>query len=109
VLEQAAGYYIQQLRESEQAKAAVDYLKHRGVSGEIAQEFQIGYAPDSWDSLKKRFKVRQLVDAGLAISKDSGSVYDRFRGRVVFPIRDRFMIAFVVGLFFRFVISAAGF
>lgn len=89
VLEQATGYYIQQLRENEQAKSAVDYLKHRGVSGEIAQEFQIGFAPDSWDSLQKRFKARQLVDAGLAISKDSGSVYDRFRGRVVFPIRDK--------------------
>lgn len=89
VLEQATGYYIQQLRENEQAKSAVDYLKHRGVSGEMAQEFQIGFAPDSWDSLQKRFKARQLVDAGLAISKDSGSVYDRFRGRVVFPIRDK--------------------
>jgi len=89
VLERAAGYYIQQLRENKQAREAVDYLKLRGVSGEVAQEFQIGFAPDSWDSLVKQFRSQQLIDAGLAISKESGSIYDRFRGRVVFPIRDK--------------------
>ncbi|TXL17836.1 DNA primase [Methylococcaceae bacterium HT3] len=89
VLEQVAGFYIQQLRENETAKAAVAYLKSRGLSGEVAQEFQLGYAPDRWDALLKRFNAQQLIDAGLAISKESGSVYDRFRGRVVFPIRDR--------------------
>ncbi len=89
VLEQVASFYIQQLRENEAAKTAVAYLKSRGLSGEVAREFQIGFAPDSWDALLKRFKTRQLIDAGLAVSKDSGSAYDRFRGRVVFPIRDR--------------------
>lgn len=89
VLEQVAGFYVQQLRENESAKVAIDYLKSRGLSGEIAREFQIGFAPDGWDTLLKRFKAPQLIEAGLAIPKEGGSVYDRFRGRVVFPIRDR--------------------
>lgn len=89
VLEQVAGFYMQQLRENESAKVAIDYLKSRGLSGEVAREFQVGFAPDGWDTLLKRFKAQQLVDAGLAIPKENGSVYDRFRGRVVFPIRDR--------------------
>ncbi|OQK16863.1 DNA primase [Methyloprofundus sedimenti] len=89
VLEQVAGFYVQQLRENESAKVAIDYLKSRGLSGEIAREYQIGFAPDGWDTLLKRFNARQLIEAGLAIPKENGSVYDRFRGRVVFPIRDR--------------------
>jgi len=89
VLEQVAGFYIQQLRENESAKVAIDYLKSRGLSGEVAREFQVGFAPDGWGTLLKQFKAEQLVDAGLAIPKEGGSVYDRFRGRVVFPIRDR--------------------
>ncbi|GFO72733.1 DNA primase [Bathymodiolus japonicus methanotrophic gill symbiont] len=89
LLEQVAGFYMQQLRENESAKAAVDYLKSRGLSGEVAREFQLGFAPDSWDALIKQFKEQLLVDAGLVIRKDGGGVYDRFRGRVVFPIRDR--------------------
>ncbi len=89
VLEQAASFYVEQLRNNAEAKKAVDYLKNRGLSGEIAQEFHIGFAPDSWDSLNKQFKTQELIDAGLAIAKDTGGAYDRFRGRVVFPIRDR--------------------
>jgi len=89
VLEQAAGFYIEQLKNNPAAKVAVDYLKLRGLSGEIAQEFHIGFAPDSWDFLTQKFKIKSLVDAGLAIAKDSGGAYDRFRGRIVFPIRDR--------------------
>lgn len=89
VLERAAGFYIQQLRENLQAKTAVDYLKSRGVSGSVAQEFQVGFAPDSWDSLARQFDAQKLTDAGLAVAREDGSVYDRFRGRVVFPIRDK--------------------
>ncbi len=88
VLEQAASFYVEQLRNSSAAKVAVDYYKARGLSGEIAREFQLGYAPDSWDALSKQFKSQQLIDAGLAVAKE-GRVYDRFRGRVIFPIRDR--------------------
>jgi len=89
VLEQAASFYVEQLRSNPEASSAVDYLKNRGLSGEIAQEFHIGFAPNSWDSLSKKFKIQELVEAGLAIAKDTGGAYDRFRGRVVFPIRDR--------------------
>ncbi len=89
VLEQAASFYVGQLRTNPAAKVAVDYYKARGLSGEVAQEFQLGFAPNSWDALSKQFKSQQLLDAGLAVAKESGSVYDRFRGRVIFPIRDR--------------------
>jgi len=89
ILEQAASFYVEQLRNNPEASSAVDYLKNRGLSGEIAQEFHIGFAPNSWDSLSKKFKIQELIDAGLAIAKDTGGAYDRFRGRVVFPIRDR--------------------
>ncbi|WP_428353080.1 DNA primase [Methyloprofundus sp.] len=89
LLEQATGFYIQQLRENKSAKVAVDYLKSRGLSGDVAREFQLGFAPDGWDGLVKQFNAQQLVEAGLAIAKEGGSAYDRFRGRVVFPIRDK--------------------
>ncbi|MBT4145532.1 MAG: DNA primase, partial [Gammaproteobacteria bacterium] len=72
VLEQVAGFFIQQLRENDSAKVAIDYLKTRGLSGEVAREFQVGFAPDSWNTLSKQFKAQQLIDAGLAISKDGG-------------------------------------
>jgi DNA primase len=69
---------------------AIDYLKKRGVSGETAKAFGIGYAPESWDALTQFFQDTQhAVDAGLLIKKDQGGgVYDRFRNRVMFPIRD---------------------
>ena len=89
LLEQAASFYVEQLRNNVTAKVAVDYFKARGLSGEVAREFQLGYAPDSWDALSKRFDSQKLIDAGLAVAKESGSSYDRFRGRVIFPIRDR--------------------
>ncbi len=87
VLEQAAGFYVAQLRDNEAAKPAVEYLKSRGLSGEIAREFQLGFAPNDW-GLVKQFSKQQLIDAGFPVSQN-GNVYDRFRGRVVFPIRDR--------------------
>ncbi len=89
VLEQVAAFYIEQLRNNKVAKAAVDYLKARGLSGEIAREFQIGYAPIGRGELSKHFDIKALVEAGLVITNEDGSVYERFRGRVVFPIKDR--------------------
>ena len=79
------------LRNHSQSSEAVEYLKSRGVSGLIARDFGIGYAPDSWDYLKKalnRFSDKVLVDAGLLVSNDNGRTYDRFRNRIQFPIRD---------------------
>lgn len=87
-------FYQKQLRQHSQAQVAIDYLKQRGVSGEIAKDFGIGFAPDSWDDLIKALgntpeKEKALVTAGMLIKKDNGKCYDRFRDRIMFPIRDR--------------------
>ena len=89
-LEAAAGYYRDQLKRHAEA---IDYLKARGVSGATAATFGIGFAPGAWDGLLKRFgtdeaAVQRLAAAGLVIERDQGGFYDRFRGRVMFPIRD---------------------
>lgn len=93
LLEKTERYYRNQLRHHAQAARAVDYLKARGVSGEIAQIFGLGYAPPGWDNLAKQLPdatSRALaVELGLLIQKDDGGHYDRFRERVMFPIRDR--------------------
>ncbi len=88
VLEKVAVFYAEQLRSPEGGKA-VEYLKARGVSGELARDFALGYAPNAWDVLSGRFDQDLLVDAGLLVVKDDGKVYDRFRGRLMFPIRDK--------------------
>ena len=76
------------------AGAAVDYLKGRGLSGETAQHFGVGYAPPGWDGLLAKLggsagERALMTQAGLLIDKGAGSFYDRFRDRVTFPIRDR--------------------
>ena len=73
--------------------AAVDYLKHRAIDGSTAKRFGLGYAADAWSTVLDKFGTSQeaidrLLAAGLVIRKDNGSHYDRFRGRVMFPIRD---------------------
>ena len=71
---------------------AVAYLKEREVSGVIARDFGIGYAPDEWHTLSEAFNdtvpEANLLKAGLLTENDQGKVYDRFRGRIMFPIRD---------------------
>ena len=94
MLEEADRYYQQQLRQHSQAQRAVDYLKGRGLSGKIAADFGIGFAPPGWDNLTTtlgtdKSRQEQLVTSGLLIRKDDGGVYDRFRDRIMFPIRDR--------------------
>ena len=82
----AQRFFRDQLRS---APSAIEYLKKRGVSSETAKRFGIGFAPDSWDALTAFLKDdRHAVDAGLLIQRDSGGVYDRFRNRIMFPIRD---------------------
>jgi len=92
-------YYQQQLRYHEGKQVAVDYLKNRGLSGTAAKFFNIGYAPPGWDNLKNTLELnaqnqvdeqkhKGLVDTGMLVVKDNGSSYDRFRNRIVFPIRD---------------------
>ncbi len=71
------------------APQAIEYLKQRGLSSETAKRFGIGFAPDAWDALTGFLQdTKHAVDAGLLIQKDSGACYDRFRNRVMFPIRD---------------------
>jgi DNA primase len=85
LVERAMEFYRAELKKSDKAIA---YLKGRGLSGEIAARFRIGYAPDDWQGLKAAFpeyEDKALVDAGLVIAVD-GKRYDRFRDRVMFPI-----------------------
>lgn len=90
----AEDYYHYILTKSSIGKAALDYLKNRSISDKIIETFQLGYSPSSWDSLTrflhtKKFDTKELVDSGLCIQKQQGgSVYDRFRGRVMFPLID---------------------
>ncbi len=90
LLERAVKFYRSQLVQHSHSHAAVDYLKQRGLSGEIAREYELGYAPPGWDNLRSALKVppNDLMDSGLLIEKDNGGRYDRFRDRVMFPIRD---------------------
>ncbi|WED21480.1 DNA primase [Vibrio sp. JC009] len=93
LLESIAKFYRSQLKVSAN-KHAIDYLKERGLSGEIVQKFGIGFVADEWDLVRKNFgqqKATQdmLVTGGMLIENDKGNRYDRFRGRVMFPIRDR--------------------
>ena len=74
-------------------QAAVDYLKNRGIDGATAQRFGIGFAPDGWSAVLDKFgksdeAIDRLLATGLVIRKDNGRHYDRFRDRVMFPIRD---------------------
>ena len=89
VLEKVAVFYVEQLRSHPESAQVVEYLKQRGVSGEIAKAFSLGYAPDEWDALSSRFDNKLLLDAGMLKSRDGGGAYDRFRGRLIFPIRDK--------------------
>ena len=91
VMGPAADWYKQQLKVTPRA---IDYLKGRGLSGEIAKRFNLGYAPDSWQGLEAVFGAytedaiaNVLVEAGLIIQSDAKR-YDRFRDRIIFPIRN---------------------
>ncbi len=86
VMQTATRYYREQLKLSQRA---IDYLKQRGLNGEIAAKFGIGYAPDSWQNLAAAFPNyadETLNETGLVVSNDDGKRYDRFRDRIMFPI-----------------------
>jgi DNA primase len=86
----ADSYYKGQLKISEKAK---DYLKKRGLDGKTAKHFSLGYAPLGFNNiinkLKKDFGLETLEGAGLVSKNDNGKYYDKFRDRIMFPIRDR--------------------
>ncbi len=88
LLESVNDFYQSALRD---APDAIAYLKARGLSGETAKKFGIGYAPDGWDGLSKAFPDNEedLIKTGMLIRKDEKRSYPRFRHRVTFPIRDR--------------------
>ncbi|MEA3450220.1 MAG: DNA primase, partial [Patescibacteria group bacterium] len=94
ILDWSRRYYYEQLLSSKEASQAREYLKKRGLSKEAIEEWQIGYSPDSWDStinfLKaKGYKEDEIALAGMsAKSNKSNRYYDRFRGRIMFPIND---------------------
>ncbi len=86
----AAKFYREQLKISPKA---IDYLKSRGLTGEIAARYGIGYAPEGWQGLRsvfgEHYEQSVLVEGGLVITNDGGRRYDRFRDRVMFPIHDQ--------------------
>jgi DNA primase len=89
----AAEYYHRLLMEGEQAAAARDYLAGRGLTLETLRAFQVGYALDTWQALgdylaRQGWREADLLKAGLVSERESGGSYDRFRGRIVYPIRD---------------------
>ena len=94
LMEKVSQLYQQQLRSHTEARRAVDYLKGRGLSGEIAKQFGLGFAPPGWDTLHSALgggdeQRDLLVKAGMLVKNENGKIYDRFRDRVMFPIHDR--------------------
>ncbi|PPD11029.1 DNA primase [Methylophilus sp.] len=88
-LQQAANYYKAELKKSPRA---IDYLKARGLSGQVAAKFQIGYAPAGWQNLQTvfpQYDAEPLETAGLVVQNEQGRRYDRFRDRIMFPIHNQ--------------------
>jgi DNA primase len=94
LLARTAGYYERYLWESTEAARARDYLQGRGLTEEALRAFRVGYAPSAWDrvlmaSRHGGFSERELYETGLAQrSQENGRPYDRFRGRIMFPLAD---------------------
>lgn len=91
ILEKVSELFKQQLKTSDKA---IQYLKKRGLSGDVAKTYQIGYAPDGWNFLtdhlgSDRKTIDALIATGLLVSNENGKQYDRFRDRIIFPITDR--------------------
>jgi len=94
LMTQISGFYQQQLKVAPDKGVAISYLKGRGLSGEVVKRFSIGYISDAWDGMMKAYSRngqanQQLVELGMAIQGDKSRPYDRFRGRIMFPIRDK--------------------
>jgi len=92
-LEAAIAWYREVLLQVNQAERAREYLAERGLTADTLDRFGIGYAPNTWEAMSKRLRAKgftdaELTDAGLASPSTRGGVYDRFRGRIIIPIRD---------------------
>jgi DNA primase len=93
LMEEAVTFYRHNLQNTSAGREALKYLHERGLNDETIEAFGMGYAPKSWDATTNHFKskgytVQDLIDAGMVSQRDSGGVYDRFRHRVMIPIRD---------------------
>ena len=93
-LEQASKFYEGALRQHPERHKVVSYLKGRGLTGEIARDFRIGFAPVGWDNLLQAKGTDDsaqdlLMRSGMLVKNDKGRIYDRFRERVIFPIQDQ--------------------
>lgn len=97
ILERVSHYYQQQLRHHHEGKNAINYLQQRGLTGKTAQQFAIGFAPSGWQNILTYFQqhsqntqatIPLLKTAGMLVEKENGGCYDRFRHRIMFPIRD---------------------
>ncbi|TSC89937.1 MAG: DNA primase [Parcubacteria group bacterium Gr01-1014_2] len=93
ISELASKFFEKQLGESDSGKKALEYLKSRGLKNETIKEWRLGWAPNTWNSLKSFLKnagysEKEIFASGLTVKKEEGNFYDRFRGRVMFPISD---------------------
>ncbi|RYV02713.1 DNA primase [Shewanella sp. OPT22] len=94
LMDEASRFYHNQLKQNPDKDKVQKYLEYRGLSSEVVEHFNIGFAPDGWDNLLGRYRQNQdaqnkLVTTGMVIANDNGKRYDRFRDRLMFPIRDR--------------------
>lgn len=97
LMEKAARFFQAQLRQHADSTKVIDYLKHRGLSGETVKHWEIGFAPPEWDGVLRQFgngqeqqkRQQQLLDLKLISANDNGKRFDFFRDRLMFPIRDK--------------------
>jgi DNA primase len=93
MLETAVRFYRNALVDAAEAAPVLEYLRGRGLTPEAMEVFELGYAPASWDATsrflqEKGFTPQELLDGGMLTEKETGKTYDRFRKRIMFPIRD---------------------
>lgn len=90
----AAKFFHESLLNTDEGKSiGLSYFKERGFSNDIIKKFELGYSPDQWEAftgsaIKEGYKEEFLVDSGLSVKRDNGTLYDRYRGRVMFPIHN---------------------
>lgn len=93
ICESAAKFFEKQLSGSDAGRKAGEYLAGRGLKAETIGQFRLGFAPNTWDALvnylrSSGYSEKDIVDSGLAIKREAGGIYDRFRSRIMFPIAD---------------------
>jgi DNA primase len=88
LLQKSAEFYAAILGNRPEGLQALDYLEKRGINRKTCELFLLGYAPDEWRTLTSRFNQSGLLETGMLIANE-GNIYDRFRGRLMFPIRDK--------------------